>query len=96
MDRGGTLSSMDPIEVAARNAGEFFADRISDQTGITQRHSSMEFLVFWKGYTAKDDTWEPYKAVCKARVFIDYRLANRLTSLVHKALRGWYPMVLEL
>ncbi len=86
--RYDSSSSMEPIEVAARNAGEFFVDRISDHRGTTPKRSSMEFLVSWKGYSAKDDTWKPYKAVCKTQAFVDYCLANRLTSLVSKTLRG--------
>jgi hypothetical protein len=81
-------SNMNPVEVAARNAGEFFIDRISEHRGITSKRMNMEFLVSWKGYSAKDDTWEPYKAVCKTQAFVDYCYANRLTSLVNKALRG--------
>ncbi len=81
-------SNMDPVEVAARNAGEFFIDRISEHRGITSKRKNMEFLVSWKGYSAKDDTWEPYKAVCKTQAFVDYCYANRLTLLVNKALRG--------
>jgi hypothetical protein len=80
--------NMDPNEVAARNAGEFFIERISDHRGTTQRRMRMEFLVSWSDYSAKDDTWEPYKAVCKTQAFVDYCLANKLTSLVNKALRG--------
>ncbi len=56
-------SSMDPIDVAARKAGEFFIDRISEHRGTTTKRLNMEFLVSWKGYSQKDDTWEPYKAV---------------------------------
>ncbi len=81
--------NMNPVEVAARNAGEFFIGRISEHRGITSKRRNMEFLVSWKGYSAKDDTsWEPYKAVCKTQAFVDYFYANRLTSLVNKALRG--------
>jgi hypothetical protein len=79
-------SNMNPVEVAARNAGELFIDRISEH--ITSKRMNMEFLVSWKGYSANDDTWEPYKTVCKIQAFVDYCYANRLTSLVNKALRG--------
>ncbi len=79
---------MEPVEVAARNAGEFFVDRISKHRGIPSKRKNIEFLVSWKGYSAKDDIWEPYKAVCKTQAFVDYCYANRLTSLVNKALRG--------
>jgi hypothetical protein len=81
-------SGLGPIEVAARNTGEFFIDRISEHRGTTQKRWNKEFLVSWKGYSQKDDTWEPYKAVCKTQAFVDYCYVNRLTSVVNKALRG--------
>ncbi len=43
--RYDSSSSMDPTEVAARNAGEFFIDRISEHRGKTSKHTTMEFLV---------------------------------------------------
>jgi hypothetical protein len=63
--RHDSSSSMDPTEVAARNAGEFFIDRISERRGKTSKRTTMEFPVSLKGYSAKNDTWEPYEAVCK-------------------------------
>jgi hypothetical protein len=38
-------SGLDPIEVAARNAGEFFIDRVSKHRGTTHKRLNMEFLV---------------------------------------------------
>ncbi len=81
-------SSLEPIEVAARNAGELFIDRIYDHRGTTTKRLNMKFLVSWKGYLQKDDTWKPYKAVCKTQAFVDYCYANKLTSLVNKTPQG--------
>ncbi len=51
--RHDSSSGMDPVEVAARNAGEFFIDRISEHRRTTQRRLNMEFLVSWKSYSQK-------------------------------------------
>ncbi len=80
--------TMHPIEVAAHNAGEFIIDRIYEHRATTTKSLNMEFLVYWKGYSQKDDTWEPYKTVCNTQAFVDYCYANKLTSLVNKTLRG--------
>jgi hypothetical protein len=68
--RHDSSSCMDPTEVAARNSGELFIDRISEHRGKTQKRTTMEFLVSWKGYSTKDDTWGPYKAVCKRKLLL--------------------------
>ncbi len=86
--RYDSSSGLEPIEVAARNADEFFIDRIYGHRDTTTKRLNMEFLVSWKGYSQKDDTWEPYKAVCKIQAFVHYCYANKLTSLVSKTLRG--------
>jgi hypothetical protein len=75
------------LEVAARNAGEFFVERISNHKGLTSRKTEIEFLVSWKGYSSEADSWAPYKGVSKTQAFVDYCLTNRLVSLVPKSLR---------
>jgi hypothetical protein len=37
------------LQVAARNAGEFFVDKISNHKGSASRKTKMKFLVSWKG-----------------------------------------------
>ncbi len=76
------------LQVAARNAGEFFVDKISNHQGSTSRKTEMEFLVSWKRYSSEADTWEPFKGVCKTQAFVEYCLSNRLVSLIPKSLRG--------
>ncbi len=63
---------LNPTEVAARNAGEFFVDKIVGHTGSVSRRSDMSFRVRWKGYTPDDDTWQPIKTVYETQAFVDY------------------------
>jgi hypothetical protein len=69
--RYDSSSGLKPIEVAARNAGEFFIDRIYGHRGTTTKRLSMEFLVSWKGYSQKDDTWEPCAVQDQERAWKD-------------------------
>ncbi len=45
--------AMTALQVAARNAGEFLVDKISNHKGSTSRRTEMEFLVSWKGYSSE-------------------------------------------
>jgi hypothetical protein len=74
--------------VAARNAGEFFVDKIVDHTGNVRRRSEMTFRVRWKGYTPDDDTWQPIKTVRETPAFVDYSREKKLSSLVSKKFKA--------
>jgi hypothetical protein len=77
-----------PAEVAARNAGEFFIDKIIEHTGLARKRSDMKCRVRWRGYNPDDDTWEPYKAVRQTQAFVDYCKEKNMSSLVSKNLKG--------
>ncbi len=81
-------SGLNPTEVAARNAGEFFVDKIIDHTGNVRRRSEMTFRVRWKGYTPDDDTWQLMKTVRKTQAFVDYCTEKKLSSLVSKTFKA--------
>jgi hypothetical protein len=80
-------SSMQPIEVAARNAGEFFVDKIIDHNGLVRNRKEMTFRVRRRGYTDKDDTWESYDNVRQTQAFVDYCSEKKMRSLVSKNLK---------
>ncbi len=86
--RYDSSSGLNPTEVAARNAGEFFVDKIVDHTGNVRRRSDMTFRVHWKGYTPDNDTWQPIKTVRETQAFVDYCREMKLSSLVSKRFKA--------
>ncbi len=81
-------TGLNPTEGAARNAGEFFVDKIVDHTGNVRRRSGMAFRVCWKGYTPDDDTWQPIKTVRETQAFVNYCRENKFSSLVSKRFKA--------
>ncbi len=81
-------SGPSPTEVAARNAAEFFVDKIVDHSGNVQRRSEISFRVRWRGYTPDDDTWQPMKTVREAQAFVDYCTEKKLSSLISKKFKA--------
>jgi hypothetical protein len=76
------------IEVEARNAGEFFVDKIVDHTGNVRQRSKMTFRVRWKGYTPDDDIWQSLKTVRLTQALVDYYCKEKtLSSLVKMRLK---------
>ncbi len=84
----GGHTGLNPTEVAARNAGEFFIDKIVEHTGNVRRRSEMSFRVRWKGYTPDDDTWQPMKTVCETQAFVDYCTEKKFSFLVSKKFKA--------
>jgi hypothetical protein len=81
-------SGLNPTEVAARNAGEFFIDKIVDHSGNVHRRSEMSFRVRWRGYNPDDDTGQPIKMVRETQAFVDYCTEKKLSSLISKKFKA--------
>jgi hypothetical protein len=82
-------SGLNSTEVAARNAGEFFIDKIVDHSGNVRRRSEITFRVRWKGYTLDDNTWQPMKTVRETQAFVDYCTGGKkLSSLISKKFKA--------
>jgi hypothetical protein len=75
-------SGIDPVEVAARNAGVYVVNKILSHRGTPKKRLDMQFLVSWKGFSDKDNTWEPYANVRQTQAFVDYCTAHKLTSII--------------
>jgi hypothetical protein len=86
--RYDSSSGLNPIEVAARNAGKFFFEKILDHTDNVRQRSKMTlFRARWKGQTPDDDAWQPIKTVRETQAFVDYCKEKKLSSLVSKRLK---------
>ena len=79
-------SIVDPKEVARAAAREFVIESINDIRGEKSnrkyKRSTLETRVRWSGYSAEEDTWEPYAAVKTSRAFKRYCDDNELQYLL--------------
>ena len=73
-------SSLQPLEIAARDRGEYIIDKIIDHTGTPSRKYAMDFLVRWLGYDDSEDLWVPFKSVQHTSAFQDYIEINVATG----------------
>ena len=76
--------NLDPKEVAMRDKEEYVIEKILDHDGTPDLKSSMKFLVKWKGYSAKHNTWEPWKSVRLVDKLHDYLKAKGMKNLIPK------------
>jgi transposase InsO family protein len=72
----------DPLDIAMKDQEEFFIDSIINHRGDRNSRKTMEFLVRWRGYGPKNDTWEPYSGLRDTDQLILYLRKNRLKSLI--------------
>jgi hypothetical protein len=73
-------STLQPLEVAARDRGEYIIDKIIDHSGTPSRKYSMDFLVRWLGYDESEDLWVPFKSIQHTSAFQDYVEINVATG----------------
>jgi transposase InsO family protein len=64
-----------PLDIARRDYGEYFVEKIIAHRGNVNRKTQVQFLVQWLGYEEEDNTWEPYKFL-------------RIVPKLHEYLRG--------
>jgi len=77
-------SGLTPLQVAARDQGEYVIDYISAHTGTIKKKRDMEFKVHWLGYEDDEATWEPFSHVKDTIAFERYcsDKANGISRLV--------------
>jgi len=73
-------SSLQPLEIAARDRGEYIIDKILDHSGTPSRKYAMDFLVRWLGFDESEDLWVPFKSVHTTSAFQDYIEVNVATG----------------
>ena len=76
--------NLDPKEVAMRDKEKYVVEKIIDHDGDSNLKSSMEFLVKWKGYDDKHNTWEPWKTVRLVDKLHDYLREKGMEKLIPK------------
>ena len=74
----------DPLDVARRDHMEFFVESVIDMKGDTNSKKSLEFLVKWLNYDAKDNTWIPYADLRDNQHLHDYLNSKDLRRLIPK------------
>jgi hypothetical protein len=67
---------------------EFIIDSILSHRGSLKNRSTLQFLVRWSGYTADDDTWEPYANLRHAFPLHAYLQQIKQTQLIPKSHRS--------
>lgn len=71
---------LQPLEVAARDRGEYIVDKILDHSGTPSRKYSMDFLVRWLGFDESEDLWVPFKSIKDTIAFQEYIELNVATG----------------
>lgn len=78
----------DPRTVANSDRQSFDVQEIISHTGSKRQKSQMTFRVRWMGYSAEDDTWEPWSNLRTNAILHQYLRDNGMTSIVPKNFRS--------
>ena len=69
---------VDPAEVARHDTNEFIVEQILKLQGSFDAKKKLRVLVRWQGYSADNDTWEPWANVKDNIVLHDYLRQRKL------------------
>ena len=67
-----------------RDKEEYTVEKILNHEGKPELKSSMKFLVKWKGYDDKHNTWEPWKSVRLVDKLHEYLIENGMRKIIPK------------
>ena len=74
----------DPMHIAAKDYSEFPIEQVLAHRGDTNKKRELEFKVRWQGFSASDDTWEPWKTLRNVPGLHAYLISAGLSKLVPK------------
>ena len=73
---------LDPKDIAMRDREEYEVQKVLDHQGDPKLKGQMKFLVKWKGYDSKHNTWEPWKSLRLVDKLHDYLKEHNLQRLI--------------
>ena len=76
--------TLDPKDIAMRDREEYVVEKVLEHEGNPDLKSSLKFLVKWKGYDDKHNTWEPWKSVRLVDKLHDYLKEKGMRKLIPK------------
>ena len=73
-----------PLDIARRDHGEYFVEKILAHEGDFRKVSTLTFKVRWSKYSEEYDTWEPWKTLRLSTQLHEYLRSIGMENLIPK------------